>query len=516
MQFSLEQIIIIASREFNLHKYKLVFLFAFISLLALVLGIVWPKHYSAFSTIFSDEQNIIRPLMEGRAATTNVTDRVRLARELIFSQKILTAVLTEAGMINDTMSPIERERLFDAIQKDTDISRVGNNLLKIEYTGTDAQRTFLIAKRFAELFIQESLDAQRKESLEAYTFIDSQVKEYHKKLTDAEDKLKDFRSENINAAPGNENEVSTRITTLQQRIEQAKLELHETNIKKQSLENQLSGEAEVTVALSKEGQYRNRIAELQTEIETLRVNYLDTHPDIVRLKHQIEDLKEAINAERKKREEYKNKAKAGNKTFVDEGISTNPLYQQLRSELSQTKTLIATLESRIIENENLLNHEIRRAKQIHGVEANLAELSRDYNVNKDIYQDLLRRRENARVSMNLGIEAQGPSLKIQEPARLPIRPSGLRFFHFMLGGLALGIVLPIGIIYLLVSVDPRIRSESVISNKLQLPVLVVLPPIMTNHDKHATQRDLRNIGVIVATVALIYILAGVLKIVQVI
>ena len=40
-------------------------------------------------------------------------------------------------------------------------------------------------------------------------------------------------------------------------------------------------------------------------------------------------------------------------------------------------------------------------------ESALAELTRDYEVNRDIYQDMLRRRENARVSMELDRERRG-------------------------------------------------------------------------------------------------------------
>src|SRR3546814_4245213 len=51
-------------------------------------------------------------------------------------------------------------------------------------------------------------------------------------------------------------------------------------------------------------------------------------------------------------------------------------------------------------------------------EAVTAELTRDYTVNRDVYQDLLKRRESARVSMNLDADQDGPSFAVQNPAEI--------------------------------------------------------------------------------------------------
>ena len=110
----------------------------------------------------------------------------------------------------------------------------------------------------------------------------------------------------------------------------------------------------------------------------------------------------------------------------------------LRSELSRVRSDMSALRARVSETETLLQGELDRGRRVADSEAKLAELTRDYEVNRDIYQDLLRRRENARVSMSLDSEHRGLTFRIQEPAALPLQPSGLRFLHFSLAGLALG------------------------------------------------------------------------------
>ena len=59
----------------------------------------------------------------------------------------------------------------------------------------------------------------------------------------------------------------------------------------------------------------------------------------------------------------------------------NPLYQQLRSDLSTTETQIATLNARISETNKMIENEYSRARRIHGGEATLTKLTRDYQVN---------------------------------------------------------------------------------------------------------------------------------------
>jgi len=122
-----------------------------------------------------------------------------------------------------------------------------------------------------------------------------------------------------------------------------------------------------------------------------------------------------------------------------------------------------------------LQQELNRGKLLHTGDARLAELTRDYQVNRDIYQDLLRRRESARVSMNLDRDRQGFTFKIQEPATLPLYPSGLRFWHFVAGGILLGLLIPVGLLYARLQFDPRIRIGNAISSRHKVPIAAVVP-----------------------------------------
>ncbi len=474
----LQQLPVVAGEARRL-RMPMAALFAVFALIALGLGAVWPKTYVSHTTVLVQEDNIIQPLMEGRAVATGVVDHSRIAREVIHSRRILAAVLEEGGWLAAKPGPAEQERLAEDLKSSIQVRGGGENLIEISYRDSDPDRTFRVTRMLADMFIAESLAAKERESREAYEFIAARVEEYHLKLTTAEDRLKEFRSDNQDARPGTATDVNTRIGELRQRIEQAQTELSELQMRERELNNQLTGEAALSASQNRESQYRQRAAELQSELDALLLSYTDDYPDVVRVRHQLEDLQSEIAAEGVRRESARGSS-AGS-----DAMTLNPLYQQLRSELSGVRTSASALGARVDENTALLEAELERGRRVADSEAALAELTRDYEVNRDLYQDLLRRRENARVSMSLDSEGRGLSLRIQEPAVLPQIPSGLRFMHFVLAGLGLGLAVPAGLLFASSKFDPRVRSATDLSHGLGVPLLVSVP-------RHLDARQLRR------------------------
>jgi len=507
MNLHTEQLVKILVNESFHYRKAVVAVFFVVNIVMLVLGLVWPKAYTTSTTIVVEDKRVIQPLMQGAAVATDVADRARLAREVIYGRKNMNQIMEYAGWMKNDPSLSEQDKIIEKLTKQTAITNIGRDIIRIDYRDDDPDRAFNTTQKLADLFISESLSAKAAESEAAYDFITKQTEEYHAKLIKAEEQLKEFRSANLDARPGSDADIGARLNLLQTRIEQATQDLKEAQVKKTSLQTQLSGEAEVSSALSREGQYRSRIAELQTQLETLRLSYHDTYPDVVQIRHQIEDLNQAIVEDKQQRAA----AKASGRVVMNEGVFNNPLYQQLKHELSQTQVSIETLNARISEAKRELGQELERGKRVHGGEAALSELTRDYQVNRDIYQDLLRRRENARVSMNLDKDKQGLTIKIQEPAVFPRQPNGLRFFHFIIGGMVLGIALPLGLLYALAYFDPRIRVGTVIVDKRKLPLLAVVPHLWTPAATQVVRRDIQWLSLAVSGAFIVVAITAVLR-----
>jgi polysaccharide chain length determinant protein (PEP-CTERM system associated) len=483
------------------HSRRLfVVLFVLVSLVVLAAGFVWPKSYMSSTSILVEDKNVIQPLMLGAAVATDVADRGRNAREVIFRRKIMGGVLEQGGWMNSNPSAEEQDEIIKQIKKRTVVSNVSNMsgggqaIINIEYRDDQQQRAYLVTKAFADLLISEVVAEKKNEIRAAFEFIDKQAQEYQHKLTVAEDELRQLRGSNLDARPGGEVDLSARLTSLNNRIESTTLELREAEIKGASLERQVNGEAKMTVLATREGQFRARIAELQAKLDTLRLSFHDTHPDIVQIKNQIADLTAEAAAQRERRE----KAKPSERLETDETVVNNPVYQQLRQELSKNQLTVDALKSRIAEAQRLLREEANRSKSLHGEDARLAELTRDYQINRDIYQDLLRRRERARVSMNLDAESLGLNLKILEPAAPAPPASGPRFWQFVLGGLGLGILVPVGFLFARLQVDPRVRLANAISERHKVPVVAIVPHLWSPGDLIGLRKELVTLTLVVA------------------
>lgn len=482
-----------------------------VAVVMLALGLLWPKSYNSYVTVMFDEKAIIQPLMEGAAVATAATDRARLAREVINGRAFLNQIIEYAGAMPADADPLAWELERDRMRKRISIATIPPNLIKIEYRAKDPVMVHRITEKMAQLFIDETRALKANESSAAFEFIDEQVKEYHQKLIDAETKLKEFRSDNLDARPGTDAAIGMRIEQLNTGLEMATLELAETRIKASSIEKQLSGEAAVEVSMSREGQYQSQIAVLQGDLDRLRLSYHDTYPDVVRLKHQIEDLKTQIQREQDRRESAQKQARDQGRLYVDDSVRLSPVYQQLRQQLTDARTHISTLEARKRELESMLNDELGRGRRVHTGEMVLAELTRDYEVNRDIYRDLLRRRENARVSMSLDEGQQGLTLRIYEPAFLPLKPSGLRFLHFMILGIFLAVVLPVGYLVARVQLDPRVRYAEQLSNRLGYRVLASVPLVYLPSENEQARDAIKTTLMVGAGVIALYCTAGVLK-----
>jgi polysaccharide chain length determinant protein (PEP-CTERM system associated) len=493
-------------REGRRYQLVLASIFAGIAVVALLAGLfLLPRKYTVSTSVLAQESDIIQPLLEDRAHATRAVDRAGLARTVVFGRRVMDQVLVAGGWMEDKPSATMQERLIEQIRERTQITNARENLVQITYHDSEPARAFRVAEAMAALLIEESLASKERESREAYEFIDKQVRDYHGKLTEAETKLQAYRSANSDAQPGSATDSTARIGTLRTQVEQTRMSLMELRSREQALQAQLSGESAVSAVQTRETLYRTQLLEMQGQLDSLLLNYTEKHPDVVHVRHQMADIQAAM------REEELRRSRPGAGAVDSSEVRMNPMYQELRSQLAQTRREIAAIQSRMSASEGLLDSEFGRSRRIAASESELAELTRDYEVNRDIYQDLLRRRENARVSMELDRERRGLTMRIQDPAQMPLRPSGLRFMHFALGGLVAAMAVPLVLLFLLVRFDPRVRSPRQLESRGHYALLSVVPAYRTPRDRRRELGRMLLSGSIVGAVFLAYGLVYVFK-----
>lgn len=481
-----------AAREFINLKGWATAIFLLASFAVLGVGLFWPKNYETSAMLYADVTNIIQPLLQGRAEVT-VIDRSQQARESIYTRRIIESIARKAGLIHGD-EPVDRqEAIMAGLRNRISIKDEGKNYFRISYSDTDQERSFRILNTVVDVFIEDAADRKRHESRSAFEFIDEQVRGYKSQLELAEDRLKNFKARNLYLTEGS---VNTRIHQLRTQIEDLKLKIEESQARKRSLDEQLRNESQYLASRNKVDSLRDRMHLLQAQLDELRLQYTETYPDIISVKDQLLELELSIEA-----------AQGPRRVMGSSGTAIeNPLWDELRKQAADAVVEQQTLGNRLASLERLLAEEHDRAEQVAIKEAELSELTRDYDVTKQIYEEMLERREKARLSMTLDIEGQGVSYKIQEPAIFPLQPSGLRFIHFLAAGPVLALVAVLGLIVVYVVLDPRLRSPSLLISQLppDIELLGVVPHVHTPLAKRVFRSDVILLGLLIFIAIAVY------------
>lgn len=472
-------------REVKAHRWLSFFIFALVSAAVLLVAFVYPYKYQSDVIVFVDQSGLTGSLMEGAAESAKISDIVTGAREIMSTYDALEPVARDPRLFGPDAADAKDSTVLarvDALRNGLSVQSKGRNYFSIAYRDEDPNRAFMGAQRLGQIFIERITSMNREASRSAYAFIESQVKSYESELGAAEERLKEFLSENNE---GTEQEATNKIASVRGRIELAELELQELRAREQSLQNQLGGVGQNISREVTQDRITQRIIGLQEKLDSLRLQYHDTYPDIISLESQIAELE-------RRRAQGDTGARSG--SSEPQTASANPLYQQLKAELVKVTADIQQVQTRISSLQDLLASETERMRKIQANKAQLADLTRNMEVNRSIYNDLLRRRENARLSVNLDQEGEGVNYQIQEGARYPSAPNGLKFEQFASVGLLLGLLAPFGLIAGLLQVDPRVRSKEGLEADYGIPVLGEIPPVVTPYERRRRKKSYWALG----------------------
>lgn len=314
--------------EARRHGVALAALFALVATALLAVGLALPRTFEASTTIRVRENPLLKPFSRG--GFTDADERVALAREVVLGRSVMDEVLRTGGWLDAAPAPgaLERDRLIERIASRTRVSAAGADLVRIAYSDDQPGRALDVTRRFAELYMRDTLAARARQSRDAFDVIDRQVR----------------------------------------------------------------------------AQAARDAAE---------------------------------------------PAQAGATTTTDAGAAGS-------------------------------------------------------SPQAGVYRDLLEQREKLRVEMELDATRQGVQFNVVDPAMLPTRPVGLRLSHLMVAGLALGVLVPLALLFARVRLDPRVLSAARIERIAQVPVLASVSPYPTPAVRRRGALRITAVSVVVGLVLLAY------------
>lgn len=474
-------------------RFPVVLFFILISFAVLAVGVFWPKQYTSGALLVADSSTIYEPLFKGRAPVTSI-DRSEQAREIIYTRSILESAARQAGLLKESATAKEVDQVVRDIRSGLSTRAEKNNYFRITYSSIHPDATFETLNAVVNVFIEDIARKKRDESLGAFNFIDAQVQSYKRQLEQAEEKLKIFTGQNTD---GTEASVTNRIAALRNEIESLKISIEESKTRIATVQTQLSQEGQYQQAKGQIDELRQRRQGLVTQLENLLLLYQENYPDVISLRAQISELDNSIAT-----------LQASGEVFGNNDRVENPLYEELRKQQQAADLDLRSQQRRMESLSNLLEQEYERARRVAANRAELSDLTRDMKVIQDVYEEMLQRKESARVSMTLDIEGQGTSYRIQEPAAFPLKPSGLYFLHFAILGPILGLLASLGLLIVYVLLDPHIRSARALQQSLPegMDVIGSIPHYNTPLGERLLRKDI--IGLLLLSIIAIAAYAG--------
>ena len=457
-----------------------------------------PDDYQASARVFVDTQSILKPLLSGMTTVPNVDQQVSIMSRTLISRPNVEKVMRMVDLDIKAKTPKENEEILTDLMKEIKIGGTGrDDIYTISYSNPNPRVAKDVVQSLLTIFVESSFGDKKNDSEKAIQFLDEQIKNYETKLVAAENALKEFKIKHSGSLPQG-GDYGTQVQAAADQLNQARLDLREAEQARNSIQAQIYGNGS-----GKNGsamvnpELEARILALQKNLDTMRMQYTEQHPDIVAAKRLLKQL------EAQKAEEAKNY-----KPGMDRGANYSPMLQQLNVSLSAAEARVASMRARV--DEYTARYDRLKMQTVNGpeLESQLAQLNRDYQVNRDNYQQLVSRREAARLSGDLSKTTDMIKFRVVDPPTVPLRPAGpdrLRLASLVFFG---ALIVGIAVALLLSQLRPTYLSQHVLRESTGLPILGSVSMNWTDHEKAKRKRSFFAFGASLAILITLY--AGVM------
>lgn len=453
-----------------------------------------PNDFQASARIFVDTRNLIKPLMQGLTVSHDMQRQVTVMSRTLLSRPNVERVVNMVESDIKSAEGKDNKLSVSALMKEIKLKTTGtDNLFTITYNNSDKDLAKSVVESLLTIFIGMRGDSS-EDRASAILFLDEQIEVYEKKLITQENELKIFKQKNVGLMPQQGGDYYTQVAQAAKDLNKTKLDLREAEHARDSIQLQISGDEPVLLTGIEDSavdpssivnvEIDARIADLRKTLDSLSLNYTDKHPDIIATKRLITQL------QGRKIEEAKLMKSRG----FDVGRNYSPMLQQLNLALAESQAKVASMTARVEEFTRRYNNLKSKSDSVPEVEASLAQLTRDYHVNKANYQELLKRRESAKISGDLGAASKFISFKIIDPPTVPEKPVGPDRASLYSVAFFVALAVGIGIAFALNQLRPSFHSQSKLREITGMPVLGTIPMIWTSKEKTERKKRLYALG----------------------
>jgi polysaccharide chain length determinant protein (PEP-CTERM system associated) len=461
---------------------------------AVVIVAQWlPNLYRSESVIQVVPQRISQSLVKS-TITAGLDERLPVIQQQILSRTKLERLIQNFGLYSEERKGgLLMEDVVARMLLDIKIAPVKGDAFKVSYISQDPLTAKKVTEQLASLFIDESVRDRAVMAEGANAFLETQLDEARRRLLDHEKKLEDYKRQHKGELPS---QLGTNLQALSsysaqvQQMRDAILRDRDSRMDAERAIQDLEADSQAAQQLPPPTDPASPAARSATaQLLIARQQYAQAqtimkpdHPEMQRMTRVLRDLEAKAEAE----------ALA---TPLSGGVITNPQEAQRQRRITEYKRKIETLgndigarEEKIRQLERNTGEIDRRVDATPTRESEMVALTRDYETLRTVYTDLLRKSEDAKVASNLEKRTLGEQFKLIDAARVPEKPFSPNRMQFYLGGMVGGLAFGIGLVALREYRDSSLRTDRDVVAALALPVLAIIPSIITREDRQYVRR----------------------------
>lgn len=435
-----------------------------------------PNKYESSAQVYADTNALTNPLLRGIAVQSDVRDRLDVVTRTLLSRPNLETVADKTGLSLRATSPADKDALLLQLGVSVKIKDAGvRNLYNISYTDTDPRMAQKVVQAFVDILMNDTLGENTASTATAQSFLQQQVDDYNKRLNQAEQKVADFKKNNMTYLQGGD--YATRLQAAQTRLD---------DLEAMSAAIASGSSPSVVRRVNPEVQQIDKqIAAYQQQLNNLLLKYTDAYPDVVSARRMIKELES-------RRAEMLSHPGSTELVYGSGATRESSGGRGLAAEIAAQKQQIADLKA--------------NADKIAQAQVALQQLTRDYAVTKNQYDELVSRLNTAQLSQDATQSGNNLKFRVISPPIAPLLPDGPHRALMLLGVfvLALGIGGAFG--FFLHKIKPVFLSLKSLREFGDFPVIGTFSLIATSVRQERRRREIVGFCAGVGLLAVVLVL----------
>jgi polysaccharide chain length determinant protein (PEP-CTERM system associated) len=440
-----------------------------------------PKRYTSRTLVLVQQPTVpgdyVKPVV-----SEGTGERLVTMQQEILSRTRLEPIVQQFGLFREDVSrgSASMEDLVARLRKSITVTPIepmaqtraqGLPGFTVSVDFDDPRLAQQICSTITSMFMEENLQLRQRQAEQTTQFLAKQLDEAKVRLDEQDAKLASFQRHYLGSLPDDAQMNINVLQGLNMQLDAATQTISRAQQDKTFAESALSQQLAAWKALQ-DGHNpqteEEQLVALQKQLTDLKSKYTDSHPDVIRMKSDIEALKRKV--DETNNELNPATAEKSNRASVEPSE-----IQLLRAQIHQADETIKTLTAQQAEIQQRIKLYQSRVEASPQVEQEYKQLTRDYQTALDFYNELLHKRDQSAMATDLERRQEGEQFQVLDPANLPDNPSFPKKVNFGLGGLAAGLALGCGLTVLLELQDTSLKTEKDVEVLLHVPVLATIP-----------------------------------------